>query len=189
MNVKHLTSVIILALLLSTAGGAYQSPGSGESFTGVASNISEIGRTGITAIDINITRLTDEGENERLMAAFDERGQAGLISALQKSPAVARVRVPGSLGYDFRYARQISEKDGVRRILLVADRPIGFGELSYRGRSLDYPFTLIDLRIDASGRGSGTMFLASKIIRSGDLFVLENFVTRPVVISDVKRRA
>ena len=80
------------------------------------------------------------------------------------------------------------EKDGTRRILLITDRPISFGELTNRGRSLEYPFALVDFRVDASGRGEGKLFLATKIIRTGDLFVLENFATQPVVLSDITRQ-
>jgi hypothetical protein len=189
MNVNRAASVTLALLLLSSAGAAQQeSKSTREAYTAVASNISEIARAGITPLDIVIERWTDAGENEKLMTAFDEKGQAGLVDALQNTDAVARIRTPGSLSYDFHYARQMTEKNGVRRILLITDRPISFGELTNRGRSLDYPFALIDLRIDASGRGEGKMFLATKIIRTGDLFVLENFATQPVVLSDVKRQ-
>jgi hypothetical protein len=122
------------------------------------------------------------------MAAFDEKGQDGLISALQKAEPVGHLRTPGNLAYDFHYAREIEEKDGVRRILMITDRPIRFAEATYRGRSLDYPFALLDFKVDASGRGSGQLFLATKIIRTGDLLVLENFANQPIVVSDIKRQ-
>lgn len=190
MQTTPFALVLAFTVLLSTSGGAQQPPAAaGESYTAVASNISEIAPAGITPLDIEIRRFTDAGENERLMTAFDEKGQQGLIDALQKTPAVGFLRAPGQLAYEFHYARVISEKDGVRRILLLTDRPIGFFEAVNRGRSIDYPFTMMDLRIDASGRGEGKLFLVTKISRSGDLFILENFASQPIVISEMKRKS
>jgi hypothetical protein len=188
MHVTRAGLVLILGVLLSTSGGAQQPPAGGESYTAVAANISEIARAGITPLDIEIKRFTDTAENEKLMAAFDQRGQQGLIDALQKVESVGFLRAPGQLAYEMHYARVISEKDGVRRILMLTDRPMSFGEAVNRGRSTEYPFTMVDLRIDASGRGEGKLFLATKIIKSGDLFVLENFVSQPVMLTEVTRK-
>jgi hypothetical protein len=189
MPLNRASLVTVFALLLSTAGAASQDAKPvREAYTAVASNISELARTGITPLDIVIERWTDAGENERLMTAFEEKGQDGLVAALQKTEPAARIRTPGNLAYEFHYARQVVEKDGTRRILLITDRPISFGELTNRGRSLEYPFALVDFRVDASGRGEGKLFLATKIIRTGDLFVLENFATQPVVLSDITRQ-
>lgn len=181
--------VLAFTFLLSSAGGAQVEPlPVVGSYTAVASNISGIAPAGITQLDIEIRRLTDDGENERLMTAFDEKGQQGLIDALQDTKPIGYMRAPGQLAYEFHYARVINEKDGVRRVLLITDRHMSFGEVVNRGRSTEYPFTMMDLRIDSSGRGEGKLFLATKIIRSGDLFVLENFVSQPIFIKEVQRK-
>lgn len=186
---KRAAIVPILTLLLSSAGAA-QPPTrpEPEQFTMIASNISEIGGTGIAPLDLDILGWTSEAENERLMAAFNKRGQDGLIDALQKTDPVARLKQPGFLSFDFHYARQAVKADGTRRILLVTDRYIGFGEATARTRTLDYPFTLIDMTIDASGRGEGKLFIATKIMQTGDLLVLENFASTPVQLREIKRR-
>jgi hypothetical protein len=175
---------------VSSAGAAQQPEGhkKTESFTTVASNISEIAAAGLTPLDIDILGWTSDAENERLMTAFSERGQAGLIEAMQKAAVAAKIRSPGSLALDFRYARQIAASGGTRRILLLADRWIGFGEAVNRTRSMDYPFTLIDMTVDSSGRGEGTLFIATKVVRTGNLLVLENFVSTPVTLADIKRK-
>jgi hypothetical protein len=187
---KHAVVVPLLVLLLSSAGGAQTATSTGkpEQFTMLASNISEIGGTGIVTLDIDILGWTSEGENERLMTAFNERGQGGLIEALQKTEAVARVKQPGTLSFDFHYARQTVNPDGTRKILLLTDRYIGFGEATARTRTLDYPFTLIDMTIDASGRGQGQLFIATKLMRTGNLLIMENFASTPVQLREIKRR-
>lgn len=189
MNTRSAGLVLALTFLLSSAGGAQVQPRPVTgSYTAVASNISSIAPAGITQLDIEVRRLTDAGENERLMTAFEEKGQQGLIDALQDTKPVGYMRAPGQLAYEFHYANVISEKNGVRRLLLITDRPMSFGEVTNRGRSIEYPFTLMDLRIDSSGHGEGRLFLATKIIRSGDLFVLENYASQPIVVSDVERK-
>jgi len=47
-------------------------------------------------------------------------------------------------------SRRPSE-DGGRTIVIATDRPIGFWEASHRPRSFDYPFTVIEMKLE-SGR-------------------------------------
>lgn len=191
MNAKFAGIVAVVALVLSSAGAAQQSPESAaspEQYTAVASNISEVGGSGVTALDITIHRYTTAAEDERLMSILTEKGQDPLVDALRKLKALGNMRTPGNLAYDFHYARQTTEKDGRRRVMLVTDRPVGFAEMRNSSITLEYPFTLLDLRIDASGHGEGQLFLATKFIRSGNLLVLENFATRPIVISSIRPR-
>lgn len=196
MKAVQIAGVLLMAVLLSTSGAAHQGPGADrqspgtpiESYTTIASNISEIGAPGLVQLDIDILRWTDEAENEKLMTAFNEKGPDGLVDALQKVQVAARIKTPGSLAYDMHYARQIPGKDGTRRILLINDRWIGFAEAYDRPRTLDYPFTLIDMKVDASGRGEGQLFIATKIRRSGNLLLLENYATRPVTLGSIKPR-
>src|SRR5262245_55098127 len=67
-------------------------------------------------IDINITRWSTAQEREALISAFLEKGQDGLLRALQKQKPTGRFRIPGwqgadpqgfRLGWDLRYAWQV----------------------------------------------------------------------------------
>jgi hypothetical protein len=159
-----------------------------EHYSAVASNVSELAAAGIVPLDIWITRYTDDAEEEKLMAALDQKGQDGLLEAFRRTPAVGRMRAPGQLATEFHYARQYMGKDGRRRIILATDRAIGFIEATNRGRSMEYPFTMLELRVDDSGQGDGQLFLAARFIRTGNLLVLENFGTQAVVISRVRQQ-
>jgi hypothetical protein len=159
-----------------------------EAFTAVAVNISNVGRPGATAVDIVVERWTSDAENQRLFAIFKEKGPQELLEALRDTRRVGYFRTPDSLAYDLHYARQMPGEDGGRRIVLATDRPIGFWEASARPRSFDYPFTLIELRMDGEGRGVGKLSIATKITLSGDVLVLENFANQPVHLNDVRKR-
>lgn len=179
-----------LAVLALSSSGVAQQPKEGkkteERYSAIASNVSELAAAGVVPLDIWITRYTDDAEEEKLMAALDQKGQEGLIEALRRMPPVARMRVPGELATEFHYARQSRGRDGRRRIILATDRPIGFIEATNRTFTLEYPFTMLELRLDDSGRGDGQLFLAAKFIRTGNLLVLENLVSQAVVLSNVK---
>jgi hypothetical protein len=79
--------------------------------------------------------------------------------------------------------------DGAEKIMIVTDRPIGYYEASQRPRSIDYPFTVIDLQINSNGRGSGKMTVGTKITadREERTIVLENYSVQPVMLNDVRR--
>jgi hypothetical protein len=170
-----------------------QKPGKPEKkeelhFSAVASNVSELARAGIVPLDIYITRFTDDGEEEKLMSALEQKGQDGLLEAFRRVAPVGRMRVPGQLATEFHYARASMGKDGRRRIILATDRPIGFVEATNRTYTMEYPFTMLELRIDDSGMGDGQLFLAAKFMRSGNLLLLENLSSQAVVISRVRQQ-
>jgi hypothetical protein len=194
MRRLYVAVVAVVVLALSSSGVAQQSPGNGQAdkkkedhFSAIASNISELAATGIVPLDIWISRYTDDGEEEKLMAALEQKGQDGLIEAFRRTPPVGRMRVPGQLSTEFHYARESMGRDGRRRIILATDRPIGFLEATNRTYTMEYPFTMLELRVDDSGVGDGQLFLAAKFARSGNLLLLENLGRQAVVISRVRR--
>ena len=49
------------------------------------------------------------------------------------------------------------------RIVLALDRYISFWEQRNQPRTIDYPFTFIEMRVDAKGEGEGKMSIATKV--------------------------
>ena len=90
--------------------------------------------------------------------------------------------------YDLRYARQLPLPEGGRRILVATDRRIGMWEARNQPRSMDYPFTLIEIRTDKDGNGEGKLSVATKITYNKDkqTIVLENYASEPVRLQSVK---
>ena len=129
-------------------------------------------------------------ERERLRVALLEKGPQGLLEAMQKTKPLGRLRTPDSIGYDLKYAVQNPREDGSTRVVLGTDRPIGFWEAVNRPRTIDYPFTVIELRIGPDGKGEGKMSLATKITYepSSKSLVLENWESQPVMLNQVQMR-
>ncbi len=158
-----------------------------EVFTANAVNNSNIGTAGIVRVEIGIDRWSTPGETEHLLSVFNEQGPRALLTAVQKTPKVGYIRTPGSLSYDLRYARELPQPGGGRRIVLGTDRPMGFFEATEQPRSAEYPFTVIDLQLNALNRGAGTLSYATKLSSVGGILVVENFADQPIRLTDVKK--
>jgi hypothetical protein len=76
----------------------------------------------------------------------------------------------------------------MRRIVLATDRPLSFYEAVNKPRSADYPFTFIELRVNAEGRGDGKLALASAVAasRNGKMIQVYNYDTQPIQLNDVR---
>ena len=177
------------ALILSSSAPSAQSNiAKPEKYTAFAVDISNTApRANASVVDLEIKRWSTDEERDRLLEVFRARGQDGLLEALQKLPVVGGIRTPGSLNYDIHFARQRSEPDGGRMIFLMTDRYIGAREAMNRPRTIDYPFTLIQLDLDKSNRGVGKASVATQITQDPDgTIVLENFSSQPVMLNEVR---
>jgi hypothetical protein len=186
MRTARLWSILIgSALLIAGAVPAAQTLGEKERFTAIAVvNNERAAGSGIVQIDI--TRWSTAAERASLLAVLKKSGANKLLGALQDTRPVGIIKTPDSLGYDLHYAHQQPLPDGGRRIVIATDRPIGFWEAANRPRTIDYPFTVIQMEINKDGKGKGTMSYATKIIPAGDTIVLENFGIQPVMLTEIK---
>lgn len=180
-------AAVLAAALAAAAPAARSSDGGPEKFTAFAVDISNTApRANTTPVDITINRWSSDADRDRLIAAFREKGQAGLLAQLQKLPVIGYFNTPGSLRYDLRFARQRPEAEGGRMIFLMTDRYIRTWEAFNQTRTLDYPFTLIQLQVDKDGNGVGKASVATKITQDPDgTIVLENFSSQPVMLNEV----
>lgn len=139
-------------------------------------------------VDISVTRWSTEAETERFLAALKKGGHDALIDEFEDVKPVGVIRSPGSLGYDLRYAQLEDLGDGMKRIVLATDRPMSFYETVNQPRSADYPFTLIELRINAEGRGDGKLSIASALStsRNGKMIQVYNYDTQPIQLNEVR---
>jgi hypothetical protein len=145
---------------------------------------------GVTAnVDITITHWTTEAERQRLTNILLEQGAAKMLEALKASPRLGSIRTTGSIGWDLRYARLSDLPDGGQRIEIITDRPIGTYEATEQGRSLEYPFTTADIRLNAKGEGEGKLYVATRIAadKGTKVIVMENYSIAPVQLTAVKR--
>jgi hypothetical protein len=186
MTGTRLWSLLIgAALVIAIAVPAGQTLGEKERFTAIAV-VNNERASGSGIVQIDITRWSTAAERATLLGVLKKDGAGKLLNALQDTKPVGIIKTPDSLGYDLHYAHQTPLPDGGRRIVIATDRPIGFWEAANRPRTIDYPFTVIQMEISKDGKGKGTLSYATKIIPAGDTIVLENFGTQPVMLTEIK---
>jgi len=176
-----------LALLVGSAVGSIvsaQTIGQKEEFEATAIVNNNLG-SGAGRMIMQVTRWSTEAERARLVKALTEKGPSELLSALEDTKSVGTIRTPDSLGYDLRYAYQEPAEDGGRRIVIATNRPIGFWEAANQPRTIDYPFTVIQMQIDRDGKGKGTMSYATRITSRENVIELEDFATSPVMLTEI----
>jgi hypothetical protein len=165
--------------------------------TASAANPKGIGDGKDLLAEISITRWTTAEERTKLLSRLGEGGSRALMLALVQVPSHGRIRVPGwqgpdphkiAIGWDLRYAWHEPTAGGGHRIVLGTDRYISFWESRDDPRATDYPFTLLELRLDSQGDGVGKASAAARISFSKDkqAMELENYNAEPVLLKQIR---
>lgn len=137
---------------------AYLPHGAGPAMVGAGARVN---------VDLYVNGYTSDADAKTLAAALLEGGSPALLKQLEKAKEIGKVRLVGRAGfYDFKLIRS-HQIEGGRRIYAVGDRPMGFLEVYAGGRSMDYPFGImqLDLKRNKKGKeeGEGALIYAAKI--------------------------
>lgn len=182
-------ATIGVGVLAAAATAWSQSNMPAERYTAVAVDMGGHGRSSIERIEIVVNRWSSAAQRDRLLSALFEGGQQKMLDALLKLPSIGYIRAPGQIGYDLRFGQQTPLAEGGKQILLITDRYISFWEAANQPRSINYPFTVIELRANHEGEGEGRMTVATKI--GGDektkMIFLEDYGFQPVQLNQLRR--
>ena len=188
----------LLAALAVAAGAGLASSGAAlaakpaeelRAFAVNMSNISSARGGNAAPVDITIDRWTTDAERDRLVGVVKEKGAEGLLSAIRKMDEIGRIQSGGSLGYPLRFAREVPLSGGGRRIIIGTDRRMSFLEVREQPRSVEYPFVVVDIRLNADGKGVGKLMPLAKINTDVDHIVeIENYASEPVRLTSVESK-
>ena len=162
--------ILVAATLAYSAAGA-QTNQEKLDITAFAVNMSNIGTGGSTTVQIRIDSWSSPEERKHLIETMIEKNADALLKELQKTPSHGRFSIPGlrgpdphqlRLGYDLHYTWQTALPEGGRKIVIATD-DIGFAEAREQPRTIDYPFTLFEIRVDKNGEGQGKMAVATRL--------------------------
>ncbi len=112
-------------------------------------------------IDIRIDRHTTDEEVAEYIAILKEKGQDQLRRTLEKAD-VGSISPAAAVGTDLAIARVFETPEG-KVIRLVTARQMRFLELYHGGRSTDYPFTIVEIRLNKEGKGEGAIMGGTQI--------------------------
>jgi hypothetical protein len=149
-------------------------------------------RTTTNTFTLTLNGRTSPDEARRLLGVLQNGGQDDLQRALQHND-LGRFSIGGRVGIPVEAVVVDKGSDGKTRLRVVMERWQGFGELWRGGRSLDYPFSYVEINIDPrNGNGDGTFIAAAQIRwrnnKGQSQVEIEDFGTFPGRLMGVKVR-
>jgi hypothetical protein len=137
-------------------------------------------------ITIRISHYSSDADIKRYLEALKSKGQDGLEKAVHNED-VGRINVEGYVGVRMNVARSRPSETG-RQIRCLFERDIKMYELRSGTRSVDYPFGYVEMNVDETGKGEGTLISAARIrIDKQGNVEIENFGTYPARLMGVRR--
>jgi len=194
-KITTLTSLLLVLLLVAPANVVLQPTGAQRTSQGRPGK--EVYRGTIVYIGgpstftdfftLTIDSYTPDAEVRRLTEILGREGQDDFWKTVTKEKR-------GSIQIGSRLARDINavwvtNTDEGRKISALAERWLGFGELRRGSRSLDYPFTYIELFVQQDGDVEGTLFPAARLRSKRDNTIeVENFGIYPARLTNIKKK-
>jgi len=141
-----------------------------------------------TRLDIQIDRYTLESDRKTMTDALTFGGYSAFVQALRKAPAVGHVAIGGQK-FPLKWAREQPTEKG-RAISLVTDSPvyfIGGGQVDAKPRE-GFQLAVVQLTVDESGLGTGSMAAAAKVkLDPQGSVVIEDYAEEPIKLTYVHR--
>ncbi len=155
---------------------------------GPAAGLRPGGRSGSGSeyFTLTVNNYTSESEVARLLNALQKGGQDGLLKSLGREKS-GTLQIGSRLGRDVQAVWVTRTEEG-RKISALSERWQGFGELRRGARSLDYPFTYIEIFIEEDGgKGDGSLIPAARVrSKGGNNIEIENFGIYPARLTNIK---
>ncbi|MBX3244421.1 MAG: hypothetical protein KF685_08195 [Acidobacteria bacterium] len=184
----------LLGLLLTIGGSAIVANAQTETYTGtiISFGTGTSTRTVTRNFTLNINSKTSDTESDRLIGILQDKGQTDLVESMRDLDLGTFI-LSGRLGDKLNVVRT-KTVDGKERIIAAFVRRTELPEIRWGYRSLDYPFTVIELLIDpATGKGEGTFIGAARVKWNknadsrDETIEIEGFATFPGKIVNIKR--
>lgn len=116
-------------------------------------------------IKIVIYEFSSPEDRDVLLQAFQQGQNDGLVNALSKMKSVGRITIPGTVGYDLSFIREIITPTG-RTIRFVTNRKIAFGESYWSTQTKSFNLTAGEIRLNDQdkSKSDGVLFPAAQLI-------------------------
>jgi hypothetical protein len=155
----HLFFLVLVVFLTLTASAQDKMPQQAYSGVAIGTGGSVGGKT--ISFDFRITQFTSDEELQNFAQLVKDQGTDALRHALEKEDK-GRINAVGSTGNQIAVARK-RQQGSDTIITIVTARNMPFIELYRNGRTTDYPFGYLQVKLDATGKGTGQIMAAAKI--------------------------
>lgn len=162
--------LVLALLMIGSVPGFGQRKGS-ETIDATAFGTStQLGRN--FGVKLIIYEFSSPEDRDVLVQAFQKGQNDGLVNALEKMKSVGRIQIPGTLGYDLSFIREIMTPTG-RTIRFVTNRKIAFGEAYWDTLTKSFNLTAGEININDKDKdkSDGVLFPAAQLIinKEGEL--------------------
>jgi hypothetical protein len=163
--------VLLIGLLAISSAPGFGQRKSNETIDATAFGTStQMGK--IFGVKITIYEFSSPEDRDILVQAFQQGQNDGLVNALEKMKSVGRITIPGTLGYDLSFIREILTPTG-RKIRFVTNRRIAFGEAYWNTDTKSFNLTAGEININDKDKdkSDGVLFPATQLIvnKEGEL--------------------
>jgi hypothetical protein len=162
---------LLIGLLMIASVLGFGQRGSTETIDATAFGTStQMGRN--FGVKIIIYEFSSPEDRDVLVQAFQKGQNDGLVNALEKMKSVGRIQIPGTLGYELTFIREIVTPTG-RTIRFVTSRKIAFGESYWDSQTKSFNLTAGEININNKDKdkSDGVLFPAAQLIvnKEGEL--------------------
>lgn len=177
--------LMLSAALLAVFGGlessAYVRLRPVAQFIGRSVEYASPARLELRRVDVVITEWSTRRNHRELVSALVDGGPGAFFNALCGYASRGTVSVAGGRTFTIRYAWQVQDVDGGRRIFVATDEPMSFAAVSQARTPDPEPKLFLELRLDRAGHGLGRLSDADRLAVNeiGDLIELRSFDGRP----------
>jgi hypothetical protein len=133
---------------------------------------------------IQIDRYTPEFERTKMTDGLKYGGYPGFLKALRAAPAAGSLEVAGEK-FVIRWARDVPGDNG-RTLSFVTDSTVFFvgGGRKDAKSTAGYEVAVIQMTLDKTGHGEGTMAAAARVKPGGETGVrIDNYAETPITLT------
>jgi len=172
---RRIGLTILAGAWLMTVATA-QTTTAAEVLTATATVKTADGKSGSAPVTITIDRTMPASEAAPLVAAFKSGGAEALRKALVGVAPTGSVRVGDGKVTPTRFTIERATGGG-RLVTILTDQPLVFIGAAKPGAKpkAGYDFAVVDLILDASGGGTGTIAPAARLKLNGDALVVDDY--------------
>ena len=134
-----------------------------------------------------INRITTPEEVSQLNSALQAGKQDELLRELSSRDA-GRIQIGSNVGVTANAIMVNDQGDGRTKITVIFQRNLGFSELRFGARSVDYPFGYAEMYV-GRGENEGMFIPAARVrLRGGNTWEVEDFGTFPARLMGLQVR-
>ena len=183
--------ILGVMLCMSAATWTLRADASGERYT-FARPSAPASAVDASRLKLSIDKWASDADRDHMRKFLNEQGVANIAKAFPVTSDVGRLAWPGGLEYGVRYARKTTRADGGVDAVLVLDRPlwVWWDDTAASGgkAASDEPAVIVQLQLDAKGRGEGRISYAGVGAKSDARLgvALADYARAPALLTELR---